>query len=135
MGATQPNTSMCMNFEDMQQIMASHQYIIINTLPSNMQQCLIQNTLSAFEEEDKINGLLNSKHTHLPIVVYGKNNTDDSVWTKAHALKRLGFSQVFVYVGGMFEWMLLQEIYGNGFFPTTEQELDILKFKAPSKMT
>jgi hypothetical protein len=39
-----------------------------------------------------------------------------------------------MYLGGMFEWMLLQDIYGKEDFPTTEEELDILKFK-PKKVS
>ena len=30
----------------------------------------------------------------------------------------------------MFEWLLLQDIYGNELFPTTSKELDILKYKS-----
>ena len=33
------------------------------------------------------------------------------------------------YPGGVFEWLLLQDIYGNDNFPTTKKELDILKYK------
>ena len=29
----------------------------------------------------------------------------------------------------MFEWLLLQDIYGNDDFKTTQEELDILKYK------
>ena len=29
----------------------------------------------------------------------------------------------------MFEWLLLQEIYGDENFPTISRELDILKYK------
>jgi hypothetical protein len=32
----------------------------------------------------------------------------------------------------MFEWLLLQDIYGAASFPTTSKELDILKYKPPS---
>jgi hypothetical protein len=44
----------------------------------------------------------------------------------------LGFRNVCVYSGGMFEWLLLQDIYGATSFPTTSKELDILKYKPPS---
>ena len=30
----------------------------------------------------------------------------------------------------MFEWLCLQDIYGSDSFPTTQKELDILKYKA-----
>ena len=33
----------------------------------------------------------------------------------------------------MFEWLLLQDIYGNDNFPTTSKDLDILKYK-PKKI-
>jgi hypothetical protein len=36
---------------------------------------------------------------------------------------------VKVYFGGMFEWLLLQDVYGSDSFPTTSKEIDILKFK------
>ena len=32
----------------------------------------------------------------------------------------------------MFEWLLLQDIYGNEQFPTLGKELDILKYKPSS---
>jgi hypothetical protein len=35
-------------------------------------------------------------------------------------------------MGGIFEWLLLQDIYGKELFPTTKKEADLLKFKAPS---
>ena len=33
----------------------------------------------------------------------------------------------------MFEWLLLQDIYGTKEFPTTKKELEILKYK-PNKV-
>jgi enhancing lycopene biosynthesis protein 2 len=38
-----------------------------------------------------------------------------------------------VYTGGLFEWLLLQDIYGTQEFLTTKKELDLLKFK-PNKI-
>jgi hypothetical protein len=43
----------------------------------------------------------------------------------------LGFQAVYLYVGGMFEWLCLQDIYGKDEFPTTTRQLDILKYKPP----
>ena len=51
---------------------------------------------------------------------------------KYHQLTNLGFYEVYVYVGGLFEWLLLQDIFGEENFPTTTKELDILKYKAKS---
>jgi hypothetical protein len=36
---------------------------------------------------------------------------------------------IYLYVGGLFEWMLLQDIYGKEEFPTTTKVLDILRYK------
>ena len=33
-----------------------------------------------------------------------------------------------LYVGGLFEWLCLQDIYGQSEFPTTNIELDITEF-------
>ena len=48
---------------------------------------------------------------------------------KYKQLLSLGFTNVSIYIGGMFEWLLLQEIYGEAPFPTTCHELDLLKYK------
>ena len=41
----------------------------------------------------------------------------------------LGFKNIYVYIGGIFEWLLLQDIYGDEQFPTTIKIIDILKYK------
>ena len=46
----------------------------------------------------------------------------------------LGFVNINIYTGGMFEWLLLQDIYGNDEFKTTKRELDILKYRPDSKL-
>jgi hypothetical protein len=60
------------------------------------------------------------------------NCNDETVTEKMIQLKKLGLSDVFIYRGGLFEWMLLQDIYGEKEFPTTKRELDILRFKPPT---
>ena len=40
-----------------------------------------------------------------------------------------------LYIGGLFEWLLLQDIYGDDEFKTTKKELDILKFKPQSNLS
>jgi hypothetical protein len=108
--------------------------IVINTLLPDEQHCLIRGTLSASLEEKNVNDLLEKYEMHRQrIVVYGKNCTDESAERKVKQLMSLGFSEVLLYVGGMFEWMLLQDIYGESEFPTTCKVLDILKYK-PMRM-
>ena len=34
----------------------------------------------------------------------------------------LGFVNVFIYPGGLFEWLLLQDIYGYDNFPTQNKK-------------
>ena len=117
------------NFEDMQQAI-KNDYIIINTLPKDMQKCLIANTLSIAEEEVKINHLINTFKNTI-IIIYGKNTNDEKVITKYKQLNSFGFKNIYIYLGGMFEWLSLQDIYGKEEFPTTTDEKDFLKFKAP----
>ena len=45
------------------------------------------------------------------------------------------FTNVFIYPGGLFEWLLLQDIYGFDDFPTTKKERDHLKYKGKSVFT
>lgn len=105
-------------------------YIIINTMDKNCQSCLIQNTIPIQEEEEIINGILkNTSSNNNTIIVYGMNSNDESIHTKYDQLVKLGIKNVFIYTGGMFEWLLLQDIYGRDLFPTTSRELDLLKYK------
>ena len=67
-------------------------------------------------------------------IIYGKNANDITIYQKYTQLTDLGFTNVYVYPGGMFEWMLLQDIYSDDHFKTTQKELDILKFKPKSGM-
>ena len=62
------------------------------------------------------------------------NSSDYSIFKKYEQLIKLGFYNVFVYTGGLFEWLLLQDIYGTEEFPTTAKQLDILKYKASQKL-
>ena len=42
---------------------------------------------------------------------------------------KLGFVNVYIYIGGLFEWLCLQDIYSKEEFPTNIYERDILKYK------
>ena len=108
-------------------------YLLINTLPASEQGCLIKTTVDFAAEEATLNELMNRfTLTTKTIIVYGKNAMDASVEKKHDQLVGLGFSDVVMYCGGLFEWMLLQDVYGSIEFPTNGREVDILKFR-PTK--
>tara|TARA_Y100001970_G_scaffold293341_1_gene439543 strand:- start:780 stop:1205 length:426 start_codon:yes stop_codon:yes gene_type:complete len=121
------------NYEDIQLILNKKKsnILLINTLSLNEQNCLIPNTINAYQEEKIIN--TNLKNTTLEIVIYGKNNSDKNVEKKYLKLRELGFDNIYIYPGGLFEWLCLQDIYGSSSFPTTIKELDILKYKSKSQ--
>ena len=114
-------------FETMQDYILQ-KVLIINTLDSTKQDCLIAGTILYHEEESCVNSLLGGDKKET-IVLYGLNCLDESVIKKADQLIELGFMNIFIYVGGLFEWLLLQDIYGEENFPTIGDELEILKFK------
>ena len=117
------------NYEDMQTVVKNPEvYLIINTLSPSEQKCLIVNTTIAEEEELIINKYM-KENKNIRIIVYGKNCNDETIQKKYQQLLTLGFYNIFVYTGGMFEWLLLQDIYGKDLFPTTKKELDLLKYK------
>lgn len=102
--------------------------ILINTLPEYQQDCLIIKTLPIKDEIEIINNLL-SNNKNKELIIYGKNCSDNSVFKKYLQLNNLGFKNIKIYNGGLFEWLLLQDIFGNDKFSTTEDIVDILKFK------
>ena len=113
-------------FEDMQKYSKSNDCIPINTLKDDMQHCLILNTIHAKQEVSAVEKALKENK---PFVIYGMNHYDASLLRKYQQLKNLGAVLIYVYGGGMFEWLLLQDIYGNELFTTSGKELDILKYK------
>jgi len=66
---------------------------------------------------------------HSVIVVYGKNYRDKTIIKKFNQLKKFGFTNVHIYFGGIFEWILLQDIYGTEHFKTDGIPTDILQYK------
>jgi hypothetical protein len=122
------------NYEDIQLIIKNPQtYIMINTLSPLDQDCLLPNTLNINKEEELINNLIKNANKQVKIIIYGRNSNDEKILTKYQQLTSLGFYNVYIYFGGLFEWLLLQDIYGSSEFPTTKQELDILRYK-PNKI-
>jgi len=117
------------NYEDMKYAIKNN-YIIINTLATTEQEILIVNTINAENETQIINNLLKNKKFNEYIIIYGKNCNDYNVIKKYEQLITLGFTNVYLYIGGLFEWLLLQDIYGDDNFSTTKNILDILKYKS-----
>ena len=116
------------NFEDLQLAIKKNNYIIINTLNDNNQECLIKGSITPVQEVQILNEYLN-KSEKIVIIIYGENSNDEKIFLKYKQLIELGFNNVYLYIGGMFEWLMLQEIYGEENFPTTTALLDLLKYK------
>lgn len=118
------------NFEDMQTVIKNPEiYLLINTLQAKDQTCLLVNTINFDQEESIINKHMREGKS-IKIIIYGQNCNDETIQKKYQQLLSLGFYNVFVYMGGLFEWLMLQDIYGKELFPTTKKELDLLKFKS-----
>ncbi len=122
------------NYENIQELIKnSDNNYIINTLENNLQDVLIPKTINYFEEENIINSLISNYSFNEVIIIYGKNSNDESIIKKYMQLKKYGFINIYIYSGGMFEWLLLQDIYGKDLFPTKGYTLDILRYK-PKKI-
>jgi hypothetical protein len=107
--------------------------LLINTLDYVKQDCLIKNTIAASNEEEIINKYLKSNKA-IKILIYGENCSDNKVISKYNQLYKLGFTNLCVYLGGIFEWLLLQDIYGDDEFPTTSKIIDLLKYGGHTKL-
>jgi hypothetical protein len=114
------------SFEDVQYAQ-THGRLIISTLPSKEQEMLIQKTMSWDHEIKSVERAIQKKE---PIIIYGKHCNDETIYVKYDQIKKLG-GIVYLYAGGLFEWLLLQDIYGRDHFPTTSnlEIIDLLKYK------
>jgi len=127
-------SSIKINYEDIQFIIKNPDgHLLINTLKNDNQDCLIYGTIKSDKEESLMNSLIRGGNKGVKIVVYGTNCNDEKLYNKYNQLTSLGFYNVYVYAGGIFEWLMLQDIYGEKEFPTTKKELDILRYK-PNKV-
>jgi rhodanese-related sulfurtransferase len=123
-----------LNYEDIQHVIKNLETnILINTLKENEQECLIPTTININAETELINKYLNTGNKQIKIIIYGRNCNDETIFTKFNQLRSLGFTNVYIYTGGLFEWLMLQDIYGSLEFPTTKKEIDIIKYK-PNKI-
>jgi rhodanese-related sulfurtransferase len=124
------------SYEDIQMVVyrnthIPHSTLIINTLPPSLQHCLIKTTVDIQYEEQIVNTMIH-KNRDIMIIVYGKNSNDITILHKYEQLVKLGFTNVHIYTGGIFEWMLLYEIYGKDLFKITRYEIDILRYRPKS---
>jgi hypothetical protein len=124
------------SYEDIQMVVyrnsnVQHSTLLINTLPPSLQHCLIKSTVDYRFEERVVNALIHKK-PNIMIIVYGKNSNDITILHKYEQLVKLGFTNVHIYTGGIFEWMLLHEIYGKDLFKITKYEIDILRYRPKS---
>ena len=120
------------NYENIQRSIKNqddNNLILINTLETNNQECLIYKTVNVNDEINIINIYLKKNNKTIKIIIYGMNSCDDNVVNKYNQLYKLGFENLYIYIGGLFEWLLLQDIYGEEEFPTTNKILDILQYK------
>jgi hypothetical protein len=114
------------SFQELQQ--KKGEFILINTLPLTKQNFLIHGTIPGVQESERINEYI-YKNKKIEIIIYGLDYQDLSVYKKFAQLKSLGFVNVFIYMGGLFEWALLQEVYGTNFktFGVLSDPLDVYK--------
>lgn len=127
-------SSQKINYEDIQYVIKnSENHLLINTLNENEQECLLPNTVNINKEVELINKFIKNGNKDVKIIIYGRNCNDEKIYIKYKQLNSLGFYNVYIYTGGLFEWLMLQDIYSSNEFPTTKMELDILKYK-PNKV-
>jgi len=121
-------------FEDVKEALKKN-YILLNVLPNNMQTTLIKNTLAAESEEQTINTMINDYNVpDTPVLIYGTHSCDDKPQKKYDQLRGLGLGEIYIYNGGIFEWLLLNELYGDDEFPIdhiSSDRVDILKYRPP----
>ena len=101
---------------------------IIHIMDEN-EKVLILGTVVAEKESEKINKMISKNDYEKDIIIYGRNCHEyENLLKKQKQLASLGFKNIFIYLGGMFEWLLLQDVYGSKEFPT-EKKGEILDFK------
>lgn len=107
------------------------QCLLIHTMED--ESILIDRTLTIEKETAKINSLLADHNYDIHIIIYGKNVDDyEALVQKRVQLLKLGFRNVWFYPGGLFEWILLRDVYGTRQFPTTVDAKDLIKYRPKS---
>lgn len=107
-------------------------WLLISTLPDTPdgQKCLIEKTTACSREETLMNRIIEGKRQQdICVIIYGRHHMDENVQKKWKQIRGMGFTRAHKYAGGMFEWLLLQDVYGEDNFPTTTKAADILEFE------
>jgi len=115
------------NYHQLQERM-KYDIVLINTMDISRQHCLIKGTLKATIEVEFMNKLLKT-NKNKEIIVYGIHHTDLSVIKKYNQLKKLGFKNVHIYFGGIYEWLLLQDVFTSINFQTDGTVENIVDYK------
>lgn len=118
------------SFQDMIHCV-ERKYTIITVMKYDDNLCLIKGTVPIINEESIINEIYNKDLT-TPIVIYGYHSCDENIIKKYIQLKELGFKNIYIYPGGMFEWLLLQDIYTDKYIKTNSKEMNLLKYRPPN---
>ena len=127
------------SFENVSSIIKNYDgntMLLINTMKIDDQIILIKNTILAINEEQIISTILdNNNLTYYTIIIYGKNNLDTTVYSKYDQLANLGFTNIYIYGAGIFEWLLLRDIYGKELFILNSNDviINMLDYK-PNKI-
>lgn len=100
----------------------SDNILLISTLPIDEQDCLIHKTVDAVYETN----IISSCNKDTSIIIYGRNHNDKTSYTKYAQLKKLGYTNVSIYTGGLCEWVLLNNYYGKNNFKLTNECKDLL---------
>lgn len=133
MGNTGSTTQITANYEDIQRGLSIKNGILIHTMDD--EAILISGTTSISNETPRINKLLDDREYDTNVIIYGKNTDDyENLAKKRTQLLTLGFCNVWIYPGGLFEWVLLQDVFGKTQFPTTTPVNDIIKSRPKSVM-
>ena len=77
------------NYENIQKFIKNkdnNNLILINTLETTNQECLIYKTVNINDEINIINGYLKKNNKTINIIIYGMNSSDDSVVNKYNQL-------------------------------------------------
>jgi len=128
MGNASSEQSYTCNYEDIQRGIVDKDGIMIHIMDND--EMLIVGTTSIDKETATMNQLLNDHEYDTHIIVYGKNTDDyERLVKKRGQLMTLGFRNVWFYPGGLFEWSLLQDIFGKSQFPTTNEVRDIIRYR------